>query len=437
MVSLREKLSDRFTGYLDNQTLRNNVKYSILNGSLSNVAVGLTGSFMAVYALKLGSTENMIAILSSGPALMGLLAQVPAAVMTERIEKKKEVMVKWAMLQRMCYFIFAIIPFLPIATIYKAWLFILLVTAMNFPTNIVNTMWTQMMGEIIPTRYRGRVFGDRNYVMGWFALVSMMLAGPLLDYIPYPYNYTVLFGLSFIAFMASLGYLNRTDEVKSSEAPASSVRKSNPYEGFKFIIKDQSFLIFVLAATLLNLGFGLSASIWTLNQVRDLHLSNTQIALTTVLQSLGTTLSFPYWGRIIDRIGSKTVFLLAVFLFTFRPLVQIFVTADNLWLMWLICFITGLGQGAYALSQFNTLLEVAPDPNMRPSYLAFFNMAVQSVSFIFPMVGVQIYTMMGNQANPVFLLSTLIRALATIVMASVILSTHKKEKRAAGNPKSV
>src|SRR5450756_1366529 len=109
MVSLREKLSDRFTGYLDNQTLRNNVKYSILNGSLSNVAVGLTASFMAVYALKLGSTENMIAILSSGPALMGLLAQVPAAVMTERIEKKKEVMVKWAMLQRMCYFIFAII----------------------------------------------------------------------------------------------------------------------------------------------------------------------------------------------------------------------------------------------------------------------------------------------------------------------------------------
>ncbi|MCE5196203.1 MAG: MFS transporter [Negativicutes bacterium] len=436
MINLRQKIADRFTGYLDNPTLRSNVKYSILNGALSNVAVGLTGSFMAVYALKLGSTENMLAILASGPALMGLIAQIPAAVMTERIEKKKEAMVKWALLQRICYFIFAVIPFLPLAAIYKAWLFILLVTAMNFPTNIVNTMWTQMMGEIIPTRYRGRVFGDRNYVMGWFALASMMLAGPLLDFIPYPYNYTLLFSLSFLAFMASLNFLNRTDEVKSDEAPASSVRKSNPYEGFKFIIKDQPFLVFVLAATLLNLGFGLTASMWTLNQVRDLHLNNTQIAMTTVVQSLGTTLSYPYWGRIIDRIGSKTVFLLAVFLYIFRPLVQIFVTADNLWLMWLICFITGLAQGAYALSQFNTLLEVAPDPNMRPSYLAFFNMAVQTVSFIFPMVGVQIYTRMGNQVNPVFWLSTIIRVLAAVVMASVIFSAYQKEKRAANKTQS-
>jgi hypothetical protein len=32
----------------------------------------------------------MLAVMSSGPALMALLAQVPSAIMTERTEKKKK-----------------------------------------------------------------------------------------------------------------------------------------------------------------------------------------------------------------------------------------------------------------------------------------------------------------------------------------------------------
>ena len=416
------------TGYLPSETLRKNVWYSNLDAGFFSAMAGLTGSFMSVYALKLGASEQMLAVMSSGPALMALVAQVPSAMMTERTEKKKKPILLWASLHRIWYLVYAFIPFLPIAPVHKAWLFILLVTLMNFPANVANIMWTQMMGEIIPSGNRGRVFGDRNFLAGWFSLGSMMLAGPLLDYIPYPYNYTVLFVLSFICLSVSTFYLARMEEVKTSEAPASSVRSAGVWEGFKVIFKDKQFMSFVAAAFVFNMGFGISSSMWTINYVRDLHLTNTQIAFASILSSLATTLSYPYWGRTIDKIGSKSVYLISLFIFIFRPWIQALVTPDTLWLMWTFSFATGVAQSAFNLSQFNTLLVVAPDPNMRPSYLAFFNIAVQTVAFIFPMIGVQIYKAFGNQVDPVFYLSSMIRVVGASILAWSLTRADRKRK---------
>lgn len=415
------------TGYLPNETLKKNVWFSNLDAAFVAIVMGLTGSFMSVYALKLGASEQMLAVMSSGPALMALLAQVPSAMMTERTVKKKKPILVWVMLHRIWYLVFAIIPFLPVSSVHKAWLFITLVTLMNFPANVANVMWTQMMGEIIPTGNRGRVFGDRNFLAGWFSLGSMMIAGPLLDYIPYPYNYTLLFGLSFISFMISTIYLARMEEVMANEAPATSVRSTGVWEGFKLIFKDKQFMSFVLAAFVFNMGFGISSSMWTINYVRDLHLTNTQIAFASILSSLATTLSYPFWGRTIDRIGSKSVYLISLFIFIFRPWIQAIVTPETLWLMWWFSFATGIAQSGFNLSQFNTLLVVAPDPNKRPSYLAFFNIAVQTVTFIFPMIGVQIYKALGNQVAPVFYLSTVIRVIGASILAWSITKASRKK----------
>ena len=185
---------------------------------------------------------------------------------------------------------------------------------------------------------------------------------------------------------------------------------------------------FVLAAFVFNMGFGISSSMWTINYVRDLHLTNTQIALASILSSLATTLSYPFWGRTIDWIGSKSVYLISLFIFIFRPWIQAVVTPETLWIMFLFSFLTGIAQSAYNLSQFNTLLVVAPDPNMRPSYLAFFNIAVQTVTFIFPMVGVQIYKAFGNQVAPVFYLSTGIRVIGALILTLSITRAAKANK---------
>jgi hypothetical protein len=123
----------------------------------------------------------MLGFLAAWPALMGLIAQIPSAIITERTDLKLKPLLAWCWAHRINYLLYAIIPFLPITGIMKAWVFIALVTWMNFPAVVVNTMWTQLMGEIFPIRFRGRIFWRpqfycgldhlRKYAFGW-ALVG-------------------------------------------------------------------------------------------------------------------------------------------------------------------------------------------------------------------------------------------------------------------------
>ncbi len=420
MKHLREKIIHWLTGYLDSETMRSNAFYSIVEGMAYNIMTGLTGSFMAVFAIKLGATDQMLGILASGPALIGLLSQIPSAIITERTDRKLQPILTWGFLHRINYLFYAIIPFLPLPAIYKAWIFIILVTWMNFPAVVVNTMWTHLMGEIFPISSRGRVFGDRNFIVGWVTIAAMLLAGPLLDLIPYPYNYGILFGLSFAGLMVSLYYLKLLKEERVETASVSEVSHNGPFDGMMSVIKDKQFFNFTAASFVYYMGFNVSASMWTILYVRFLYLSNTQIAMIAIVSTVISTSSYRFWGRVSDRIGSKQVYFIGCLLFLVQPYFHSFITVPTAWLLWPLAVANGLAGGAFNLAQFNTLLSIAPDPAKRPSYLAFFNMAMQITGFIFPMLGIWLYQNLGNHLNPVFYLSTFFRAAGLLYLAAVI-----------------
>lgn len=431
MKHLREKIYHWLTGYLDSETTQSNAAYSIVDGMAYSIMIGLTSSFMAVFAIKLGATDQMLGILSSGPALIGLLSQIPSAIVTERTDKKLQPILAWGFVHRINYLFFAIIPFLPILGIYKAWLFIILVTWMNFPAVVVNTMWTHLMGEIFPISSRGRVFGDRNFIVGWVTIAAMLLAGPLLDLIPYPYNYGILFGLSFAGLMVSLYYLKLLKEERVETTSVSNVSHAGPFDGMFNVIKDRQFLNFTAASFVYYMGFNVAASMWTILYVRFLFLNNTQIAMIAIVSTVISTISYRFWGRVSDRIGSKQVYFIGCLLFLTQPYFHSFITVKTAWMLWPLAIANGLAGGAFNLAQFNTLLSIAPDPAKRPSYIAFYNMAMQITGFIFPMLGIWLYQNMGNQLNPVFYLSTFFRCIGLIYLAAVIkvkLPFHPKRK---------
>ncbi len=414
------KLRNWLVGYLDNDVMRENGIYSIADGMTYSIMNGLTMSFMGVFALRLGATDQMLGFLAAWPALMGLIAQIPSAIITERTDMKLRPLLAWCWAHRINYMFYAIIPFLPISGIMKAWVFIALVTWMNFPAVVVNTMWTQLMGEIFPIRYRGRIFGDRNFIVGWITLGSMLLAGPLLDYIPYPYNFGLLFFLAFLGLVASTYYLTKIKEVKVESAEIETTPQKRPFDGMKLVIKDKHFLSFTAASFIYYIGFNISASMWTILHVRVLLLSNTQIAMVSILSTIMATLSYRFWGRVSDQIGNKQVYFIACLLFLMQPWLHAYVNQNTLWLLWALSIANGLASGAFNLSQFNTLLSVAPNPAIRPSYMAFFNMAMQVTGFVFPMLGMLIFKSIGSQLNPIFYLSTMFRTVGLIYMAYVI-----------------
>jgi MFS family permease len=398
------------TAYSTDEQTRKNIVNSIIDGAWYCVMTGLTASFMGVYALALGATDNMLGWLAALPALVALLSQIPAAIITERAPRRMAVLVPSAYVFRTGYLLFAFIPFLPVSPAIRAWVFIGLFALMHFPGTVSGVSWTAMMGDIFPGHLRGRVFGDRNMLLGLVTMLATMLAGPLLDSLPYPYNFTSLFLISFLALMLSMVYLVRIVEPGAARGETQGVQKLG---SVRQALADKPFLSFVAAMFVVHVGFNISAAMWTLLYVRVLFLSKTFIALITVVTQLTSVLTFRWWGRLADRIGPRTALFLSILLFVPQPFLHSFVRSG--WSLIPLSVMSGLAGAGFTLVLFNVLLGVSPSEASRPSYIAVFNGLMGLTGFLAPLIGISIYQ--SFDMTTVFNLATSLRLLGLILFA--------------------
>ncbi|HSL93768.1 MAG TPA: MFS transporter [Bacillota bacterium] len=411
MPAAFRRMFSSFTSYSTDEATRKNIINSIGDGAWYAVMTGLTTSFMGVYALALGASDAMLGWLAALPALVALLSQVPAALITERAVKRMRVLWPSTVAFRLGYLVFAFIPFLPIAPVAKAWVFIGLFAVMSFPGTVSGVSWTAMMGDIFPANLRGRIFGDRNMLLGIVALASTVAAGPLLDALPYPLNFTILFLVAFLALLISLVYLRRITERPDSD-DISVVRTAN-LKSIAATLSDKPFLSFVAAMFVIHIGFNISAAMWTLLYVRVLLLSKTFIALITVVAQLTSVLCFRWWGRLADRIGPRRALFYSVLLFAPQPFLHMFVKTS--WPLIPLSIASGVAGSGFTLILFNVLLGVAADERKRPSYIAVFNGLMGLTGFLAPLIGVAIY---GHfSMNTVFLIATIVRLAGLLLFA--------------------
>lgn len=415
MATLFARTRHYFTGYVGDQTTRENIINNIWDGAWYSVMMGLTNSFLGVYALALGASDSMLGWLSSLPALVALLSQVPAAVITERQPRRLRVSVPFGLVFRSGYLLFAFIPFLPLPPIYRAWVFILLLSIINFPGTVSGVAWTAMMGDVFPSGLRGRIFSDRNMLLGLVQVVFTLIAGPLLDFLPYPVNFVLIFILSFAALMRSTWYQCKIKErtIDVEEITSEIRQEGSKLAGTKAALQDKPFLYFMLALFVIHLGFNVSSAMWTILYVRVLNISKTFIGALAVIGQLVSVASYRWWGRFADRHGHRFVLFLAVIGFAPQPWLYTFVHVP--WPLVPLAMLSGFMGAGFNLILFSALLDIAPNEKVRPSYIALFNTAMGITGFAAPMLGILLYQ--SYSMKVVFTLATLLRFAGAGLMA--------------------
>lgn len=404
-MGIADRVKHALTSYAADEKTRKNIVNSIIDGAWYSAMVGLTTPFMGVYALQLGATDTMLGWLASLPALVALFSQIPAAIVTQRQRSRLKVLVPYCLLFRSGYLLFAFIPFLPLAPVTRAWVFIGLLALMNFPNTVCGVAWSAMMGDIFPSKLRGRVFGDRNMLLGLVTMLCTMAAGPLLDKLPYPFNFVTLFVLSFLALMMSLVYLVRISEKPPESEPLLPKPVKHSVSSIMDVMKDKSFLYFITALFVVHLGFNISAAMWTILNVKVLYLSKTFIATINVTSQLLSALTYRWWGRFSDRYSARFALLVSILLFAPQPWLHNFVRSP--WPLLPLAVLNGFAGAGFNLVLFNVLLDIAPDERLRPSYIAVFHTIMGITAFVTPIVGVTIYK--ASSMSVVFDIATTLR----------------------------
>lgn len=375
--------------YIPGGTEKRNAHISIIDGMLFSVMSGLTAPFWGAFAVKLGATDYTLALLSSLPALMSLVAQVPSALLIEKYDNRLKPTLVSAAFSRVFYLLFAVLILVPMPGPTKALVFVLMYSLMNLPGTMCGVAWTSMMGDMFSASLRGRFFGERNMLCTFVSLVSTVVAGPFLDAVPWPTNYVLLYIVSFAMVMGSLYYLSKHED---PPVPKDGRARTSGLSLFARSIADKNFVRFLVGVFAVHTGFHIPAGLWTILWVKEMGLNNAWLGAFSIGSGLMSFLTYRLWGRWSEKYGNMNVLILTALAHMPFPLLYAHWRSPYVYLA--INLAGGFAGAGMNLSLFNALLDVSPKDG-RPIYVALYNIAIGFSGFVWPFLGVWMYRAMG------------------------------------------
>jgi hypothetical protein len=168
-------------------------------GVLSGTAI----AFAAVYAARLGASGLQIGLLNAGPAMVGLAVTLPAGRWLERRSVGRAVF--WtSVLHRLGYLPWMFLPLLLPAQ-GQVWTLVSLTLVMSIPGTVLAVGFNAMFAAAVPSDLRGHAVGVRNALLAATYVLTSLTAGYLLNRLPFPIGYQVVFAIGFLgAALSSL-----------------------------------------------------------------------------------------------------------------------------------------------------------------------------------------------------------------------------------------
>lgn len=369
--------------------LDHNIKINNLSGMAQSFAANMFQPFIGIFAIKLGASNGQVALLSSLPALVSVIAGLPGALLIRKSDSKKHITSLLTILNRVFYFFVALVPMLPEA--YRPLGLVLLIGLMNLPGAASLVAWQTLMGNLIPKERRGDAFSSRNRLMTLVGFGPTLAVGYILDRLRFPMGYQLIFSIAFVVALAEVIFLMKLDEGEALQREPSSEDDAVKYTNspsIRSVIRsawqDREYRIFNIHSLLWYFSWQMGWPLFTIYQVRYLGANNTWTGFFAVSSSLMSFVSYKWWGRYGDKVGNVRGLVWATFGMSITP--ALYAVSNNLIYIVLLNLSIGYFVSGTTLFLFNGLLEVTPEET-RAEYLSINSTIINISAFIAPFVG--------------------------------------------------
>ena len=343
--------------------------FGILSGSVIN--------FLNIYAARIGATSFQIGLLGAMAAIVNLFLAIPAGRWLTKRNTNRAIF--WtSVYYRFGFLFFIFIPKLfSEATQINA---IIIVTLfMAIPLTPLGVGFNALFAEAVPDRFRAHVAGTRNVVLAVTFILVSLVSGYLLENLPFPLGYQVVFAIGALGAAFSSYHLyfikpiaDEKTTVPSAPQADTDQKASAPRKLFSALRADilsTPFRRVLLALFAFHLTHTLTMPVYPLYNVRVLNVNDNHIGISTALYYITMLLGSVQFRRIVHRIGHKNVTGFGLAGMALYPILLAFTT--KIWQFYAIALIGGFTwawvNGAYA----NYMLERIP-PNDRHSHLAWY-----------------------------------------------------------------
>lgn len=356
--------------------------FGVLSGSAVN--------FLNVYATRLGASGVQIGLLSSMAAAVSLVLAIPAGRWLERRPIERTVF-RASLWTRLGYLLWVPLPWLFQAQA-QVWALILITLLMAIPLTPLSVGFNALFAAAVPPQWRAHVAGVRNIAFAVAYILTALGSGFLLERIPFPGGYQVIFAVGFLgAAMSSLQlyFIKPLETASPGNAPAAPLMKAltprrQLLTALRFDIWSTPFRNTLLGFFAFHLAQYMALPLFPLYQVRQLGLSDDQIGIGTALFYLSVLAGSTRLDRVVRDFGHRTVTGLSVAGLAMYPMLLALSrnAVDYYWTSALAGLNFALMTGAYA----NYLLEEIPIHD-RPAHLAWYNVILNASILVGALTG--------------------------------------------------
>ncbi|PIO03475.1 hypothetical protein COT48_04690 [Candidatus Woesearchaeota archaeon CG08_land_8_20_14_0_20_47_9] len=339
------------------ERIRRSLRYSILDAAGFSAASGFGDNYVSPFAIFLGATNMQIGLLRSVPRLLGALFQLLAAEITDRLKKRKRIILTAVLIQALCWLPMLLLPLLfPRLSFYFVLMFFsLYVIALE----LTGPAWNSMMGDLVPANKRGRFFGYRNRVAGIITLASLVIAGLTLNYFSRVntwVGFSILFAVALLAKIFSLTMLSRMYE------PEYVVSREHCFSFLDFIrrARRSNFAVFVLYVGLINLTTQIAGPFFNVFMLRELNFSYARFMTISAASAFTSFALMYYWGRQGDVFGTKKIITITGLLIPIVPIFWLF--SHNLAYLVLVNLFAGFVWAGFNISAANFIFDAVTPP---------------------------------------------------------------------------
>lgn len=381
---------------------RSNFLHLYLDIGWYGVLSGSAISFLNIYATRIGATGFQIGLLGALSAAVNLLLAIPAGRWLQAQHTGRAVF--WtAVLYRSGYIFFIFLPRLPDEQAQI--IAILLITLlMAIPLTPVGVGFNALFAESVPAEYRAHVAGMRNVMLAISFMLTSFLSGYILDRVPFPTGYQIVFALGAVGAALSALHLYFVKPIQADvltppfpsqplAAPGKqALSPRNLFSSLRMDIWKTPFRSVLLALFAFHFTQYLAVPLFPIYNVRLLQLNDHHIGVGTALFYLTVLLGSTQIRKLAARFGNKQLTGWSVAGLGIYPLLlSISRSASH---FYGVSLIGGLDFAIVSGSYANYMLECIPAHD-RPSHLAWYTIILNSSILIGSLGGPVIANIIG------------------------------------------
>ena len=359
----------------EEKTQKNNFRYVQIDAvgvSISNVAA----PFLPVFLTRLGASNFQVGLLTSMPGVTGLIL----AILVGRFLQRQSNIVPWYSVSRLlviyCYALTGLLTYF-LSREYTVMATLAIWAFATLPQTALAVAFSVVMNAVAGPEGRYALLSRRWAIYGFTGVVMTFLVTRVIDLVPFPRNYELMFfGLS-IGGLISYYFSNQIklpDQPAPVPVPAASVWDS--VRNYISLIRGApAFTAFATKKFVYYSAITLGTPILPLFLVREVKATDSQIGAIAMAMTLVTLAGYVLWPWASRKYGGRFVLLATTFGMIFYPALT--AATPKVPLIILYAGIAGLFQAGLDLVFFDELMKTVP-----PEYSATFVSLAQSMQYL-------------------------------------------------------